>query len=63
LIKKRRYFKIYVPCLYLTENSTECKNCEDRYRCKRQGDDLSAIPTTFEDPYFEDPYKKYIMGD
>jgi len=59
LIKKRRYFRIYVPCLYLTANSPECKNCIERYRCRRIGDDK---PTMFEEPYFEEPYKKYIIG-
>lgn len=55
MIKKRRFYRIYIPCYHFTENNPNCKNCADQYRCRRNGD---GNPTMF-----EDPYKRYLMED
>jgi len=62
-IERKNFNRFYIPCFYFTENSPECMNCEDRYRCKRNGNNIITIHTTFKDPFFDDPYKRYIMGD
>lgn len=62
MIKRKSFDRFFMPCFYFTENSPECKNCEDRYRCRRNGDDITTIHATFEDPYLDDPYKKYLIG-
>lgn len=69
MIKRKRFFKIYVPCRYFMENSAECKNCTDRHRCRRikennpasSRDEITHI--IFCDLNLENPYEKYLMGD
>lgn len=74
MIKRRRFYRIYIPYYYFTENSPECKNCADQYRCRRNRDDDKRISNASlsdaerveirlpEEKYGEDPYERYVMG-